>query len=177
MAKATAFATRGQKVVIAQLVRLYWRPPERSIGEVSRVEVKATEFIKKRYLHMKSDEAAIWTKFLRQTELEFDRIIYDLHLGKGQPIVPGEPPYITALKRAVTRKRVDAVGMNDEAVWIFEVKPRVGMSALGQLLSYYELYAKEYPTDRYVFLAAIGERKEPDIDDIFALHAINIFLV
>ncbi len=139
--------------------------------------MKATEFIQLRYPHMRSDEATIWTKFLRETNLEFDRIIYDLHLGEGQPEVPGEPPYITKLKLAVTRKRVDAIGEDADSVWIFEVKPRVGMSALGQLLSYCELYQQEYITTKEVFLIAIGEHKEPDIDDIFHLHAVNIFLV
>ena len=139
--------------------------------------MKATEFARARYPHMREDEATLWTRFLNQTDLEFDRVIYDLHLGEGQPISPGEPPYITALKSAVTRKRVDAIGENSEGIWIFEVKPRVGMSALGQLLSYFELYIKEYPTTKTVMLAAVGERKEPDIDDIFMLHSIHIFLV
>ena len=139
--------------------------------------MKATEFIRPRYPHMRGDEASIWTKFLTQTALEFDRVVYDLHLGEGQPLVPGEEPYIADLKQAVTRKRVDAVGENPETIWIFEVKPRVSMGSLGQLLSYYELYIKEYPTTKYVMLGAIGERKEPDLDGIFQLHAINIFLV
>ena len=139
--------------------------------------MKASEFIRNRYPHMREDEAAIWTKFLTQTDLDFDRVVYDLHLGEGVPPTPGEALYITVLKNAVTRKRVDAVGENPEAIWIFEVKPRVSMGSLGQLLSYYELYVKEYPTSKYVMLGAIGERKEPDIDGIFQLHAINIFLV
>ena len=139
--------------------------------------MKASDFIRPSYFHMKKDEATIWTKFLAQTDLEFDRVVYDLHLGEGIPPEPGEPPYITTLKQAVTRKRVDAVAESPDTIWIFEVKPRIGMSCLGQLLSYYELYTKEYPTDKFVMLGAIGERKEPDIDDIFYLHAINIFLV
>ena len=139
--------------------------------------MKASEFIRPGYFHMKKDEACIWTKFLETTDLEFDRIIDDLHLGQGIPPGLGEPPYITTLKQAITRKRVDAIAESPDTIWIFEVKPRVGMSTLGQLLSYYELYIKEYPTDKAVLLGAIGERKEPDIDDIFYLHAINIFLV
>ena len=126
---------------------------------------------------MMSDEATIWTKFLTQTDLEFDRVVYDLHLGEGQPISTMDLPSIADLKKAITRKRVDAVAETPEAIWIFEVKPRIGMSTLGQLLSYYELYVKEFTTTKPVRLGAVGERKEPDIDDIFYLHAITIFLV
>lgn len=126
---------------------------------------------------MLQDEARIWTKFLRGTELNFIRIDYDVHLGAGILPVPGEPSFMKVLKLAVTRKRADAVAETAEDLWLFEVKPRISMSALGQLITYFELYQAEYHPMKAVTLAAVGEREAPDIRPTFDLYAVNIILV
>ena len=139
--------------------------------------MQATTWIRTSYPHMLADEARIWTKFLQTTELVFEKINYDVHLGQGMLPVPGEPDFMKVLKLAVTRKRVDAIAETAEDIWLFEVKPRIGMSALGQLVNYFELYQREYQPTKSVMLAAIGEREEPDIKPAFDLYAVNIILV
>ena len=137
----------------------------------------AQAWIRTYYPHMLADEARIWTKFLQTTNLEFQKITYDVHLGQGTLPLPGEPEFMKILRLAVTRKRVDAVAETAEDIWIFEVKPRIGMSALGQLVNYFELYQSEYRPTKAVMLAAIGEREAPDIRAAFDLYAVNIILV
>ena len=139
--------------------------------------MQATSWIRTYYPHMLEDEARIWTKFLQTTQLEFQQITYDVHLGQGMLPLPNDPPYMVALKLAVTRKRVDAVAETADDIWIFEVKPRISMSALGQLVTYFELYQAEYRPTKAVLLAAIGEREAPDIRSSFELYAVNIILV
>ena len=134
-------------------------------------------FIKAKYPHMLEGEAKIWTKFLQTTGLEFEKITYDLHLGMGVLPLPGDPEYMRRLLSAVTKKRVDALGETREDIWIFEVKPRISMSALGQLVTYFELYQQEYGPEKAVMLAAVGEREAPDIRAAFDLYAVNIILV
>ena len=126
---------------------------------------------------MLADEARIWTKFLQTTNLEFIKIDYDVHLGTGILPLPGDPEYMRRLLSAVTKKRVDAVGETAEDIWLFEIKPRVGMSALGQLVTYFELYQAQYQPRKGIMLAAIGEREAPDIRAAFDLYAVNIILV
>ena len=137
----------------------------------------AQTWVRTYYPHMLPDEARIWTKFLQTTHLDFIRIDYDVHLGQGILPLPGEPDFMKDLKLAVTRKRVDAVAETAEDIWIFEVKPRIGMSALGQLINYFELYQAEYRPTKGIMLVAVGEREEPDIRAAFDLHAVNIILV
>lgn len=136
-----------------------------------------TDWIQTHYLHMREDEARIWKRFLEQTDLEFTRVIYDLHLGVGVLPLPADPEYMRRLLSAVTKKRVDAVGETATDIWIFEVKPRISMSALGQLVTYFELYQQELRPVKPVMLAAIGEREAPDIRAAFELYAVNIILV
>jgi len=137
----------------------------------------AEEWVRTHYPHMLEDEARIWTKFLQTTELDFLNITYDLHLGNGVLPLPEDPDYMRRLLSAVTKKRVDAVGETRTDTWLFEVKPRIGMSALGQLVTYFELYQAEYRPTKAVLLAAIGEREAPDIRPAFDLYAVNIILV
>lgn len=134
-------------------------------------------WIRTSYPHMLEDEARIWTRFLETTELHFEKISYDVHLGAGVLPLPGDPVYMRHLLSAVTKKRVDAIGETREDIWIFEVKPRISMSALGQLVTYFELYQAEYRPTKAVMLAAIGERQAPDIRAAFDLYAVNIILV
>ena len=129
------------------------------------------------YPHMLEDEARIWTRFLETTDLVFEKITYDVHLGLGVLPLPSDPAWMGNLLSAVTKKRVDAVGETRNDIWIFEVKPRISMSALGQLVTYFELYQAEYRPTKAVMLAAIGEREAPDIRSSFELYAVNIILV
>ncbi|MBA7661311.1 hypothetical protein ES703_69326 [subsurface metagenome] len=137
----------------------------------------AETWIRSHYPHMRTDEARIWTKYLEQTDLEFTRVTYDLHLGAGVLPLPTDPDYMRRLLSAVTKKRVDAVGETETDIWIFEVKPRISMSALGQLVTYFELYQQEHRPVKPVMLAAIGEREAPDMRAAFDLYAVNIILV
>ena len=139
--------------------------------------MQVTTWIRTHYPHMLADEARIWTKFLQTTELEFINITYDVHLGAGVLPLPTDPTYMRDLLSAVTKKRVDAVAETKEDIWLFEVKPRISMSALGQLVTYFELYQAEYRPTKGVMLAAIGEREAPDIRPAFDLYAVNIILV
>lgn len=137
----------------------------------------AEKWIQTHYPHMRADEARIWTRFLQKTDLEFTRVTYDLHLGVGVLPLPADPDYMRRLLSAVTKKRVDAVGETDTDIWIFEVKPRISMSALGQLVTYFELYQEEHRPVKPLMLAAIGEREAPDMRAAYELYAVNIILV
>lgn len=135
------------------------------------------KWIRPHYPHMLEDEARIWTKFLRVTDLAFGSIVYDLHLGTGILPLPSDPEYMRRLLSAVTKKRVDALGETETDIWIFEVKPRISMSALGQLVTYFELYQQQFRPVKPLMLAAIGEREAPDIQATFDLYAVNIVIV
>lgn len=134
-------------------------------------------FILNHYPHMLEGEAKIWTRFLRATDLEFESITYDTHLGAGVLPLPTDPEYMRRLLSAVTKKRVDAIGETAEDIWIFEIKPRISMSALGQLITYFELYQEQIRPTKPVMVAAVGEREAPDIQATFDLYAVNIILV
>ncbi|MCD6590287.1 hypothetical protein J7K74_03850 [Candidatus Woesearchaeota archaeon] len=122
-------------------------------------------------------EKVIWDKFLLTTPLKFIKIEYDVRVGPGY--VPKEkyPEYIIRMAKALTQLRIDAVGHQKERIWIFEVKPRAGRSALGQLESYRYWYIKDYKPTKPVQLAVVAYYIDPNLEPIFEHRGIYVFLV
>jgi len=78
---------------------------------------------------------------------------------------------------ALTQLRIDAVGETDDKVWIFEVKPRAGRSALGQLESYYYWYVRQFRPSKPVRLAVVCYEVDANLEPIFRSKGIEIFKV
>lgn len=163
------------------------------------VEKPAHTFIRLRYPHMGPEEARIWTEFLRKTDMKFIRIDYDVRVGTGYV-----PKYLIdqleyykrmarinrkfqkdlELTRAIiksvsslTKLRIDAVGETNNEIWIFEVKPRAGRSALGQVEAYGYWYVKQFKPRKVVKLAIVCRDVDPNLVPIFEARGIYVFNV
>ncbi len=130
-----------------------------------------------KYEHMLPDERDIWHRFIVPRESQYIKVIYDLHLGDGAIPPPGASEQVKKVIEATSKKRVDAIGETPAEIIIYEVKQRAGMSALGQLLNYRQLYLKEYNPKKPVRLAVVCERLEPDIIPTLKSYGIEIFIV
>ncbi len=130
-----------------------------------------------KYPHMMPREIPIWERFLAKYGDKFLGFEYDVHLGKGIARDPSWPDWLWKVVQATSRKRADAVGETDREIWIFEVKPRVGFSAVGQLLGYGVLLLEEWRPRKPIRLAAVCERTAPDIEPILREFGIELFIV
>ncbi len=95
------------------------------------------------YPHMAAGDRPIWERYLDDHAREWDHFAYDVAVGGLDP-----PPTVTdeAIRRAWrwnTAKRIDALGFNDGAIGIFEVRPYAQVSALGAVLAYSVLLRAE----------------------------------
>jgi len=129
------------------------------------------------FVHLLPLERPIWARYLASTTEEFLSLVYDLHLGEGAPVDPALSLGTQAIVAAVSRKRVDVVGETVDAIIIFEVKPRAGMGAMGQLLNYKGLYLREVGPTKPVRTMVVCERVEPDVTRAYAQYGIEIALV
>lgn len=152
-----------------------------------------------RYPHMGPEESLIWHKFLATTPLDFIRIEYDVHVGTGYVpsslyeewrqkrklyekglITREELEEVEAVIKSVTaltQLRIDAVCETEDAIWIFEIKPRAGRSALGQLESYHYWYVRQYRPSKPVRLAVVCYEVDKNLEPIFQSKGIYIFRV
>ncbi len=159
----------------------------------------ARYFITHRYPHLGPIEVEIWEEFLRKTDLKFIKLEYDVRVG--EPKVPKyyydryrtlkklaevDPKYKFELKvveatikcfEALTKLRIDVVGETEDAIWIFEVKPRAGRSALGQLLAYAYWYERQYRPTKPIKLAVVCAEVDHNMLPLFERFGIYVFNV
>jgi hypothetical protein len=102
---------------------------------------------------------------------------YDLHVGYGMPLDPEWSESIQKMVQTVTRKRIDVVVVVPGATYLVEIKPRAGMSALGQLVAYKQLFLSEHKPSGELRLACVCERVEPDLDRVFRQNGIELYVV
>lgn len=129
------------------------------------------------YKHLLPNEIRLWKRFLANPPFPVVSVTYDLHLGRGAPLQPHWDESMIRMVAEVTRKRVDAIVVTPGATVIIEIKPRAGMSALGQLLAYKQLFLSEYSPAGQLRLACVCERVAPDLDRVFASHGIELYVV
>lgn len=129
-----------------------------------------------KFPRMSPEDTTIWRKFLEKEGKNYDRFDYDLPVGNGEDPGPGVPENLRKDFIDLTRKRIDAVGYRDNSVTIFEVKPRAGTQALGQLLTYFPLFIQTYPGFSSVTLAVVTSFINTDELSIYASHSIKVYL-
>lgn len=130
-----------------------------------------------KYPHMSPKEEELWDRYLAWSPHRFLKLTYDLHLGDHAPIDPGWPEWLVRLVKATSMLRVDVIGETADAVYIFEVKDRAGMNALGQLMTYERLYIEEYHPTKPVKKVAICESIRSDMAVLLPEWGIEVIVV
>lgn len=97
-----------------------------------------------RYPHMLKEDIEVWERFLEKFPDRFETVDYDFRVGQGSMAAKD---YNDPYKRMVTmlsQKRIDVLGWVGDDPTIIEVKNRVGLSALGQVLGYKTLFVRYF---------------------------------
>lgn len=138
---------------------------------------KANSHFKLKYPHMFPQDVRLWERFLAIYGSEFERFEYDIKVGRGvEPPPDLDEPYRSAAI-ILSKKRIDAVGYKDNEIWIFEVKPDIGLAALGQLLAYKELWIRDRGQADRLHLAAVTDNITEDEEYVYKKFGIKIYLV
>jgi len=131
--------------------------------------------IRYKYPHMTIEEKNIWEKFMTRYPERFETVDYDFRVGRGSP-APGEfqENWIRMVKM-LSQKRIDVIGWVEDSPTIIEVKRRVGLSTLGQILGYRTLFMIDFKNfgkpDVLVVCEVISN------DDMVVLKADDISIV
>lgn len=125
-----------------------------------------------KYRHMMPNEVPIWERWLAGEGARFAPYEYDVAVGEGLVIEGEADELVKRIAQALTKKRIDAVSKRLGVVRIFEVKPRAGLSAVGQLIGYRELYRQTFNYRGAIELWLITDRLQPDMEPILKRHGI-----
>jgi hypothetical protein len=121
--------------------------------------------VNQEFKHLKKDEIAIVKRF-KQTVFLPGEYVYDIHLDVP---VPEVPMWWTKKDRAnwedLVAKRIDLTIKQPDKHWIIEVTPKLNRTAIGGVLSYRDLYKKQFKPGVPVAVGIVCE-----VDDL-AYHA------
>lgn len=129
------------------------------------------------YPHMLFEDTAVWTTFLEQQDYGIKRVWYDIHVGLPR-MLPGETDEtIRRIASGVSRKRIDVVASVGGGLWIIEIKPYASMAALGQILTYTRLFAREYNSPGKIIPVIVCDVCDEDlldgIDELGVMVLVN----
>ena len=101
--------------------------------------------IRYKYPHMVGEDSTVWERFIKKFPDRFDSVDYDWRVGDGMILDPDTDENIKRMTKMITQKRIDVVGWNQEFPTIIEVRCRIGLGILGQILGYRTLFEKDFP--------------------------------
>lgn len=125
-----------------------------------------------KYPHLLGDDIPIWEKFIELHPDKFQSVDYDIHVGTGILSKEDSPDKESDQWRQLTMKRIDVVGWKNQQPTIIEIKKRVGLDTLGQILGYQILYKRQFPDYPSPALLIVCGSIGPD--DILVLNEFHI---
>ena len=93
------------------------------------------------------------------------------------PIQTSWPLWLQEMATALTQRRLDVLVVDGDAVTIVEIKQRASTSAVGQLLTYRELYRVYIDAAAAPSLAIIAAEGSFDMEQTLAAFNIALYLV
>lgn len=131
----------------------------------------------RKYPHMFPEDIAIWERFLKVYKDDFLGFDYDVKVGSVPDFPDGLDNSIYKAGNILWKKRIDAVGYKKDGIYIIEVKPNAGMSALGQIITYRQLYIEEFNPNDKVFGAIVTDKPDLDLKRVADPQLIYIYAV
>lgn len=122
-------------------------------------------------------EAEIWRRWLEVHRGEFDTFEYDVHVGRLWPEHETLEREWKVGAASVYQKRIDVVGLQPDAITIFEVKPHAGLGAIGQILGYVSLYEEQFNPVKEMRAAIVAELVDPNIRKLLEQFGVDLYVI
>lgn len=130
-----------------------------------------------KYPHLIGEDTDVWSRFIQKNPYYFDTVDYDIKVGTGAETntIPDETS--RRYWAMLTKKRIDVIGWKNNFVTIIEVKKRVTLATLGQILGYRFLYHREHPELELVKTLIICSTINHDDIDVLSHYGIQFIVV
>ena len=132
---------------------------------------------RRKYPHLIGEDTEVWTRFIRKYPERFDTVDYDVKVGKGTAADSIMDKTSRDQWTQLTQKRIDVIGYKNDFVTIIEVKKRVTLFTLGQVLGYRFLYLREHPELPLVATLIICSTIDQDDIDVLKHYGLNFVVV
>lgn len=126
---------------------------------------------------MADGDYAIWQRWHILNYNRFLGWYFDAAVGEGAIIPPNTPPKLAKGWTRLTQKRIDAIGIRADAIWIIEVRDSASSSALGAILTYLDLLKEDNPFSlplKAVILTDHADRDSRRVTERYGVQIIEI---
>lgn len=130
-----------------------------------------------RYPHMFARDVEVWERFLEKHAGGYEGFDYDTKVGEGRPPKPYWNPEIKRMNEVLTKKRIDVVGYQKDQIHVIEVKPNASNEAIGQALTYANLFRKESKDLRPVVPVIVTDSEIPDMLSLTKEFGVGYIIV
>lgn len=132
---------------------------------------------RKPFRHLKKDEKEIAERFLAHYSLGGINY-WDVHLDSPDLHFPDH-----WTKREIEHwktlraKRIDLLIVRKEDIWIFEITPKVSKAAVGGVLSYRDMFKRQYKPHKPVKVGIVVAVDDPAYHNIIDIYNIKLYVV
>ena len=121
-------------------------------------------------------DVLIWERFITAHPAAFDAVAYDVPVGEGAAFDTTVNPDTGGNAEKLYKKKIDVVGSKGEVLYIIEVKPEAGPSALGQIKANTLLFKRDHEPRQVVQAVIITDVLKPDMQYLAQEEGINLII-
>lgn len=122
-------------------------------------------------------EQDIWDRFLQSEDNIFTGFLYNVRVGKVAISPPGTEENLARMWTEINQSRLDALGITDDELVVFEIKVSAGLSAIGQAIGGQVLSQRETDDPRTITAAIVTDGIRPDARTVAEAIGIQIFVI
>ena len=130
---------------------------------MARLPLGQKPIVMPHYPHMLSEDIEVWSTYLKNPLVPITEVWYDIHVGAPVKVLDEADELARRIAAGVSRKRIDVVCRVGGGFWVVEVKPFASMLALGQVISYTQLFVGEYTVDGEVWPVIVCTAADDDL--------------
>lgn len=127
--------------------------------------------------HMSAVDFVLWRRLRAGGSLVFDRVFFDVAVGRGAVPAGEASPAVIAAWQRLTRLRVDVVGETPDNWTLLELRGNAGPGAVGSLLAYRNLWNQDPPDDRPVKLWLVTDLFPENLLGVLSEFSIQFTVV
>ena len=121
-------------------------------------------------------ESEVIRAFLLAHGQEYDRYGFSIRIGQGVTPDPAHLPAVQQNAVFSSMKRIDGLFWSGPQPTIIEVKYRVTLASLGQILGYRQLFLEAAPDAPEPRLIIIGRYSDDDTTRVLQDHGVTVYL-
>ena len=129
------------------------------------------------YPGMARAEQTIWDRFLTSERNDFQGFLYNVRVGTVAQAPEGTEPQFQKMWAEINQTRLDALGIRETDLVVFEVKVSAGLSAIGQAAGGQVLAAIDSDDPRPIRATIVTDGARMDVITVAVSLLIQVIVI